>query len=427
MDRVSPEALEAIEGELVRKVVDEFQLKLDTLLYDTTNFFTYIASANSRPKLPQRGHSKQKRADLRLISWSVLCARESQIPLCTNVYDGNMPDAVQFAEALRRIRARLVGLLGEKVGETTVVYDMGNNSRSNQALVDEAPFHYIGALPPSRYRALREIPLEEYTTIQDGRLAGLPVYRCTRVIWGVNRTLVLYRSELLREGQQRGLQQHLKKRIKALTKWQDQLDNPRSRPGSSEQVQKKIASLTSGQYVHDVLRVEFRPERSGRNRLTWSIDQDGLDRLNRDVFGKRILIIDQHDWPSEEIILAYRSQYELEAAFRQVKDPAHLAVRPQFHWTDQKLRVHIFICLAAYILARLVHHQARTRFGWTGTLSRLLDHLGRTRLAMVMQAAPQRGKQKFTCNWILEEDDAGTLFENLVPAAPPFVYTRTVS
>ncbi len=428
MNRVSPEALEAIEGELVRTVVDEFHLKLETLLYDTTNFFTYIASTNTRPKLPQRGHSKQKRVDLRLISWSVLCARESQIPLCTHVYDGNVPDVVQFSEALGRIQTRLEALLGERVKETTIVYDMGNNSRSNQAQVDEAPFHYVGGLPPSRYRALREIPLEEYTALEGGPLAGLPVYRCKRVIWGAERTLVLYRSDLLREGQMRGLHQHLKKRIRALTAWQDQLANPRSRPRNAESLQKRIASLTSGQYVRDVLRVEFDPERSGRERLTWSIDQDAVERLDLDVFGKRILMTDQHDWTSEEIILAYRGQHELEAAFRQVKDPTHLAVRPQFHWTDQKLRVHIFICLISYILARLVHHEARTRCGWTGSLSGLLNHLGRTRLAMVMQAAAQRGKQKITCNWILEEGDGGpSVFEHLVPPAPPFVYTHTVS
>ena len=86
--------------------------------------------------------------------------------------------------------------------------------------------------------------------------------------------------------------------------------------------------------LRDVLRVEFDPERSGRERLTWSIDQDAVERLDLDVFGKRILMTDQHDWTSEEIILAYRGQHELEAAFRQVKDPTHLAVRPQFHWTE---------------------------------------------------------------------------------------------
>lgn len=427
MDQVSPEALEAIESDLVRKVVDEFNLRLETLLYDTTNFFTYIASSNGRPKLPQRGHSKQKRTDLRQISWAVLCSREGQIPLCTHVYDGNVPDVVEFSQAVERIQARLELLLGEKVKETTVVYDMGNNSRANQARVDAAPFHYVGALPPGRHRALRDIPLADYTVIEDGRLAGLPVYRCRQAIWGAERTLVLYRSEVLREGQMRGLRQHLRKRIRALTRWQEQLEKPRSRP-TQEGAAKKIASLTSGQYVRDVLRVEFNPDGAGRERLTWSVDEAAIQRLDSEVFGKRILMSDQHDWTSEEIILAYRSQYGLEAAFRQVKDPIHLAVRPQFHWTDQKLRVHIFICMVAYILARLVYHEARTRCGWTGSLSHLLDHLGRTRLAMILRTGTKRGKQKVQCDWVLEEGGAGPgLFENLVPQKAPFVYTRSVS
>jgi len=48
MDAVSGVALEAIEAELTRTVVQDFQLKLDTLCYDTSNFFTYLASGNER-------------------------------------------------------------------------------------------------------------------------------------------------------------------------------------------------------------------------------------------------------------------------------------------------------------------------------------------------------------------------------------------
>jgi hypothetical protein len=30
-----------------------------------------------------------------------------------------------------------------------------------------------------------------------------------------------------------------------------------------------------------------------------------------------------------------------------MKNPHHFAVRPQYHWSDQKVRVHMFICLLA--------------------------------------------------------------------------------
>jgi transposase len=64
---------------------------------------------------------------------------------------------------------------------------------------------------------------------------------------------------------------------------------------------------------------------------------------------------DQHNWSTEEIIRAYRGQSAAESVFRSLKDPLRLAIRPQYHWTDQKIHVHAFICVTAYLLSTLVH------------------------------------------------------------------------
>src|ERR1017187_7345695 len=55
MNAVPVDKLAVIEQELVREVVRIEQLQLQALAYDTTNFYTHIASTNLRPKLPQRG------------------------------------------------------------------------------------------------------------------------------------------------------------------------------------------------------------------------------------------------------------------------------------------------------------------------------------------------------------------------------------
>jgi transposase len=86
------------------------------------------------------------------------------------------------------------------------------------------------------------------------------------------------------------------------------------------------------------------------------------------VFGKRMLITDRHDWSDEEIVLAYRGQSQAEGTFRQLKDTEHLAVRPQYHWTDQKVHVHTFICLLGLLLARVIEYEAR-RLGYRQGLS----------------------------------------------------------
>jgi transposase len=131
-------ALRAVEDDLTRTAVTDLGIELDTLFYDTTNFFTSIASTNDRSTLAQRGHSKQKRHDLRLFNLALLVCRAGQIPLCSCLYEGNRVDVTAYPASLTRIRERLEAL-SLSLKDITLVYDKGNHSKSNQALVDH-PF-----------------------------------------------------------------------------------------------------------------------------------------------------------------------------------------------------------------------------------------------------------------------------------------------
>jgi len=62
--------------------------------------------------------------------------------------------------------------------------------------------------------------------------------------------------------------------------------------------------------------------------------------------------------PVADIVAAYRSQADIEAGFRQLKDPHVIAVNPMFHWTDQKIRVHALYSVAALAVAHLMRRQA---------------------------------------------------------------------
>ncbi len=422
MHCVQLEALRAIEDELTQVIVKELGIKLDTLFYDATNFFTFIASTNPRPELPQRGHSKQKRTDLRLFSLALLVSREGHIPLCAQVYAGNRVDAKSFPESLTRIRERLAKLSVE-IEKITLVYDKGNLSRANQHLVDEAPFGYVASLVPTHHPKLLAIPRSEYQILSSERLGQIPVLRLEREIWGQRRTVLLLVSEQLRQGQLRGLMQHVKKATRALERWKTQLAKPRSGPRTLEAAQRQIQSVLSAQHVNQVLKVDYDPTREGADRLHYEIDTAALEQLSNDLYGKRFLITDRNEWSDEQILSAYRGQSEVEEAFRQLKDDEHMAVRPQYHWTDQKICVHAFCCLLALLLGRVIEFEAR-RLHYAQGLSGLLDLLGTVRLAMVLRPAGNKGGRP-RCEWTLEqaEPEAMRLFRHLVPAQPPFVYT----
>jgi transposase len=73
------------------------------LAYDTTNFYTYVASTNQPNALAQRGHNQQGRHNLRQVGLSYVMDGENGLGLCHHVYPGNVADAEEFPEALSRM------------------------------------------------------------------------------------------------------------------------------------------------------------------------------------------------------------------------------------------------------------------------------------------------------------------------------------
>ena len=69
-------------------------------------------------------------------------------------------------------------------------------------------------------------------------------------------------------------------------------------------------------------------------------------------------VTDHDAWPLDQGIAAYRSQEYLEAAFRQAKDPHVVSFAPIRHFTDHKIRVHLFTCVLALAIAHLMRRDA---------------------------------------------------------------------
>ncbi|MDH7579028.1 MAG: hypothetical protein QHH75_14715 [Bacillota bacterium] len=68
----------------------------------------------------------------------------------------------------------------------------------------------------------------------------------------------------------------------------------------------------------------------------------------------------QDNWSDAEIIAAYHGQSNVERVFKHLKNPYHNGVHPQYHWTDQKIRVHTFICLTGLLLSQVLIKRCAT-------------------------------------------------------------------
>lgn len=392
MNELPVKQLASIERDLVREVVRVEQLQLKALAYDTTNFYTHIATTNTRPKLPQRGHNKQGRHDLRQMGLALVVDQDTQLPLTHQLYEGARSDMKTFAAFLKPVRQRLRELTGEPE-QLTMVFDAGASSKDNLAGLRD----YVTALRPSNHRALLEEASAGLAPVQLSTGVEVRAWRGQRVIAGERREVVVVFSPKLHEGQLRGLAQSMARSCRELEKMGR---HPRT---SLDAAKRKLNKIRGRQYLRALLGYDAALDEHGSVRVrVWS---DWLEyrRLAERYFGLRVLITDRAEWSTAEIVEAYRGQSAAESSFRDLKDPRMLSTRPQFHWTDQKLHVHAFMCVTAYLLVTLLHRRAARLAGYQGSSRRLLAELAAIRCCRLIEVTGRKGRPRV--RWQIEETD----------------------
>jgi transposase len=372
MDRLDEPALARIETELGRRMVTEFGLDLSGLVLDMTNFATFIDSANARAPIAQRGKAKQKRTDLRLVALALVVTRDGGIPVVSHAYPGDRPDVTQFAGVIDTLVDRYRDLTAS-VESLTVVYDAGQNSAGNHAVVEAAGIGFVGSLPPSDYPDLLGLPRARYRAVDQARYPGLTCVDATVTALGVTRRAVLTHSPALHAAQSRGFDQTLTKTRARLGELAQRLARGKTRRPRAA-VEAEITALTKARWVNEVITVTLTGDEPADLRLTWHTDTRARKRLEHKLFGKRILFTNRDDWPTVEVVAAYRSQNEVESGFRQMKDPKVVSFGPLRHWTDSKIRVHVFYCVLALTVAHLMRREAE-RAGMHLSVRELLAEL----------------------------------------------------
>jgi hypothetical protein len=157
MDRVTAEHVLECEKQITQRLIQRFQLDLRALVYDGTNFFTYI-NTRTPAELPQRGHNKQKRGDLRQVSLGLLVSADFHIPLFHKVYAGNVNDSTEFQSITEELSTHY-RQLAESCDHITLVFDKGNNSQEAFDSLQNTPPSFRGiAGPLAAFRTADRFP-----------------------------------------------------------------------------------------------------------------------------------------------------------------------------------------------------------------------------------------------------------------------------
>jgi len=405
MSSIDGNHIQAIEQQLAQQVINRYHIDLRMLIFDATNFDTFIDS-RTLSELAQRGHAKSKRKDLRLLGLALLVSTDYHIPLLSHLYPGNQNDAALFSSLSEALISRCKQLARE-CEDITLVFDGGNTSSENIEALEASSFHFITSVTVTHHADLLSVPLSKFSSFADPRLKGMKAFRTQKELWGKRRTVVITWSCRLLEGQIAGINGALRKKRAALRELKTKLARSQ-KPGargkgySRESLQKHLDSITSGQYTSHILKTQII-ESEGRLDFRFWTDWAAYDQLKRRRLGKRILCTDNEKWNSEEIILASRAQHHVERAFKQMKNPHWVSFSPSFHWTDQKLRVHAFYCVLALLLSSVMQRKAALG-GVKLTIDNLMEQLsGVTEIVNLYAAQEKTSRGRYRAEYVLSE------------------------
>jgi hypothetical protein len=308
----------------------EFGIDPQALVFDATNFHTYIASTNDRAPIAQRGHAKSKRHDLRLVGLALACSTDHQIPLAHRAVAGNLPDVKVFADALPRLITRLEAI-GVEPASVCVVFDKGNNSAANIEDLARREIGFVGSLVPTQHADLLAVPDGAFEPVDS--LEGVVAHRSEKEIFGAYRTVVVTRSERFLSEQLVGLAQ-TRRRVEVQLAELVRLCGAHRHKMDPARLQARVDDALAPRWMARLYRTAITGTTRDDLALSWSFDEDAFAALTQRELGKRIIFTDRGAWSTRDIVVAYRSQWEVEAAFRQMKNPEHAAFRPIHHWTD---------------------------------------------------------------------------------------------
>jgi transposase len=365
-DRVSEEDLKKITLRFFQRLWEVASPDADCLLFDTTNYYSFMAS-HTESDLAKRGKNKEGRHHLRQIGLGMLVARDSKLPLYYSVYPGNMHDSKHFESIMDEMFGVVCGLNKTKE-RLTVVIDKGMNSEDNFSWIDEhSRIHFVTTYSTYFAQELAATPIDQFEVLDTPRNRYLIreersnecslAYRTRGEYWGKERAVVVTYNPRTARKKEYTLQSKLdslrEELLQMRIKVKEKAPHWRNPEAIRERYVKRCAALHIPSTLFDV---SFTSDKNG---LKMSFRKNAYNvKLKQDLFGKSIIITDNIDWPTIDIVEASLDRWQVEDRFRQSKNEDLVGVGPIRHWTDSKIRCHLFTCVVSMVYLRLIEMKA---------------------------------------------------------------------
>lgn len=313
-----------IETKLARKHLQDGTL----VLYDvSSSYYT-----GHHPSLVQFGYNRDGKQGFPQIVYGLLCNPEG-CPVAIEVFQGNTSDPNTLASQVSKLRERF------RVQRVVLVGDRGmiTSKRIDQSLRGVEGLEWITALRSESIRQLVEKGLIQPSLFDERDLAEIcsPDYPDER--------LVVCRNPLLADERAHKRQELLAATEKKLEEIAAATRRERRPLRGAAKIGLRVGKVLNHYKVgkHFVLEIEEDrfAYRRDEARIAEEAALDGLYVIRTSV--------KPTEFSSTDAVRAYKSLSKVERAFRSMKT-IDLHVRPIYHWLDQRIRGHVFLCMLAY-------------------------------------------------------------------------------
>ncbi len=336
---------ERIEEHLYSRLTDLTNLDLRLVCYDlTSTYFEGETRPQARFSSRAFGYSRDKRSDRPQVVIGLLCTGDG-IPIAHHVFAGNTSDVTTLGGVLDDLQARF------GVGRICVVADRGLISEANVDVVQSCGFDHVLATRLHRDPACAQALTA--ATAPDATWVPVPAARCAAcdvTLDDGRRAVVVASSERFGRDTLRSAELVARTEAKLLALEARVRDGRLVDPAKIGAAAQRILGPSGVARLFDL---EIAP-----GRFLYHYNEATF--VYEDLLAGRYVLVTSlptTQASTAQVVGAYRQLAEVEARFRVLKDFLHL--RPVYHWTENRVRGHIAICVYAAIVEALIGHALR--------------------------------------------------------------------
>ena len=299
------------------------------VLYDVSS--SYLEGRKCA--LARFGYSRDHRRDRPQIVYGLLCNREG-LPVAVEVFPGDTGDPATLGEQVAKLRTRF------RLARVVIVGDRGmiTNARIRDEL-KPAGFDWISCL---RAPAIQQLAAEggplQLSLFDDRDMAEISAPEQFP-----GERLIVCRNPLLADERARKRNELLAATERALSRVEAQVRRKRAGVRTAAEIGLAVGAELDRHKMAKHFILDIRD-----GHLAW---RRRLDSIAREARLDGLYVV-RTSLPADAMgaaqsVQAYKDLARVERAFRSLKT-VDLEIRPIRHWTADRVRAHVFLCMLAY-------------------------------------------------------------------------------